>query len=66
MSVAQSSAAEPTPKFDAALRSQSMASAASLAVASVAYLLTAKRQPRDSSATGSLSAIGQQAMEGHK
>jgi AAT family amino acid transporter/GABA permease len=53
---------------DPALRPQLMASAASLAVASAAYLLTAKRQPRsyDGCATGYLSPIGQQAMEGRK
>jgi AAT family amino acid transporter/GABA permease len=51
---------------DPALRPQLMASAASLAVASAAYLLTAKRQPRDSSATGYLSSIGEQAIEGSK
>jgi AAT family amino acid transporter/GABA permease len=53
---------------DPALRPQLMASAASLAVASAAFLLTAKREPRsyDGCATGYLSPIGQQAMEGRK
>jgi L-asparagine transporter-like permease len=51
---------------DPALRPQLMASAASLAVASAAYLLTAKRQPRDSSTTGYLPSIGEQAIEGSK
>jgi AAT family amino acid transporter/GABA permease len=55
---------------DPALRPQLMASAASLALASIAYLLTAKRQalPQTgySSATGYLSPIRQQAIEGRK
>jgi AAT family amino acid transporter/GABA permease len=55
---------------DPALRAQLMASAASLALASLAYLLTAKRQPQPqrgySSATGYLSQIGQQAIEGRE
>jgi AAT family amino acid transporter/GABA permease len=53
---------------DPALRAQLMASAASLALASLAYLLTAKRQPqpRYSSATGYLSPLGQQAIEGRE
>jgi GABA permease len=53
---------------DPALRPQLMASAASLAVASMAYLLTAKRQPQPGfgSATGYLSPIRQQAIEGRK
>jgi AAT family amino acid transporter/GABA permease len=55
---------------DPALRPQLMASAASLALASLAYLLTAKRQPQPqrgySSATGYLSQIGQQAIEGRE
>jgi AAT family amino acid transporter/GABA permease len=53
---------------DPALRPQLMASAASLAVASMAYLLAAKRQPQPGfgSATGYLSPIRQQAIEGRK
>jgi AAT family amino acid transporter/GABA permease len=52
---------------DPALRPQLMASLASLAVASAAYLLVAKRhQHGGGTATGYVLRIGQQAMEGRK
>lgn len=51
---------------DASLRPQLMASLASLAVASAAYLLVAKRVTDGCTATGYLSPIGEQAMDGCK
>jgi GABA permease len=50
-----------------ALRPQLMASLASLAVASVAYLLAAKRHPHSATATGFRGPVAQQhAMAGRK
>jgi AAT family amino acid transporter/GABA permease len=49
-----------------ALRPQLMASLASLAVASIAYLLTAKRQPSGATATGFRSPVGKHAMAGRE
>jgi AAT family amino acid transporter/GABA permease len=52
---------------DPALRPQLLASVASLAVASAAYGVAARRQRQDDgSATGYLSPIGQHAMEGRQ
>lgn len=51
---------------DPSLRPQLMASAASLAVASAAYMLVAKRQHSGGTATGYRSQIGQEAFEGRK
>ena len=51
---------------DPSLRPQLMASLASLAVASAAYLLTAKRQHSGATATGYRTPLGKHAMEGRK
>jgi hypothetical protein len=76
MSVPQSSSSEPTPKLGAALRQRHLqrwvpaplwrTSLVLLSIMTLINLLTAKRQPRDSSATGYLSSIGGQAIEGGK
>jgi AAT family amino acid transporter/GABA permease len=51
---------------DASLRPQLMASLASLAVASIAYLLAAKRQQGEATATGFRAPLGKHAMAGRK
>ncbi|MDR3386040.1 MAG: amino acid permease [Rudaea sp.] len=51
---------------DPALRPQLMASLASLAIVTAAYLLAAKRRQSEGTATGYLSQIGAASMEGRK
>jgi GABA permease len=51
---------------DPALRPQLMASLASLAIVTAAYLLAARRRPSEGTATGYLSQLGVASMEGRK
>jgi hypothetical protein len=76
MSVPQSFTSEPTPKLGAALCQRHLQrwipaplwriTFVLLSSMTLINLLTAKRQPRDSSATGYLSSSGEQAIEGSK